>query len=270
MNARLSALRLFFALPYFRGRDRIIGFLSDSFVQKPIKLGDGLRMFLDASEYVQLEILVHGATEPLTLALIRKLVAVGDSVVDVGAHIGHHALVAAQEAGSKGRVIAIDPQPYNADRIACHAVLNSLDTITTICAAAGTLDSFVSLPVQSERDRSRMSLHQAGPNDLSVSVEVPLRRLDTIFAQHSLGEVKLLKIDVEGYELEVLRGVGSRLSDCRNIILELLEGTGAERNREVVNLLSAQGSDLFDVTGKPWQGAMPLPECNIWAVRSDK
>jgi FkbM family methyltransferase len=268
MKMRLAALRALYAMPHIKGRDRLIGQLSDGFVARPTALAhDGLRMYLDASEYAQLEILVHGSSEPQTLALIRKLVTRGDTVVDVGAHVGHHALVAARQAGETGCVIAIDPQPYNADRISRHAALNGLANITTLCAAAGNADTFIKLPVQSERDRSRLSLHEGGPNDLAITVEVPLRRLDTIFAQHDVGDVKLLKIDVEGYELEVLQGLGDRLGACRNIVFELLPATGAARNAELLAFLAARGFAMTDVNGAPLQQGSAPPENNVWALR---
>jgi hypothetical protein len=68
-------------------------------------------MYLDPFEYVQLEILIRGAAEPQTLALIRNIVGRGACVIDVGAHIGHHVLEAAAATGSDGRVFAFDPQP---------------------------------------------------------------------------------------------------------------------------------------------------------------
>jgi FkbM family methyltransferase len=191
----------------------------------------------------------------------------GDTVVDVGAHVGHHALVAARRAGRDGRVITIDPQPYNADRISRHAALNGLANMTTICAAAGTDDRFIKLPVQSKRDRSRLSLHEPEPNDLAFSVEVPLRRLDASVAQHGIHKIALLKIDVEGYELEVLQGLGVWISDCRNIILEMLDATDASRNRAVVDPFIAAGFVLKDVTDNTWQWGAPLPENNLWAAR---
>jgi 23S rRNA U2552 (ribose-2'-O)-methylase RlmE/FtsJ len=70
-------------------------------------------MDLDGAEWGQLTILVAGSTEPATLKLFEKLLNPGDIVFDIGAHVGHHALVASRAIGPKGRVYAFDPQPYN-------------------------------------------------------------------------------------------------------------------------------------------------------------
>lgn len=265
--SRHILLRRLYAAPRFRGRDRLISAIATSFVSKPIRLPDGLKMLLDVSEWIQLEILVHGATEPITLALIRKLVAEGDSVIDVGAHVGHHALVAARAAGARGRVYAIDPQPYNADRIARNAALNGLTNLIAMCAAAGQESGFIKFPIQSDRDRARLSLLERSSSNLSPMVEVPVRRLDEIMTANNLTAPKLVKIDVEGYELEVLMGLGNRLTACRNIILEILERSDAERTGNIAKLLADAGFSLKDVNGQPWQSGKSLPEHNLWASR---
>ena len=268
MNVRRQLLRLLYATPRIRGRDHLISTVADSFVVKPVRLPDGLMMYLDAVEWSQLEILVFGVVEPATTALIGKLVTHGDHVIDVGAHVGHHACFAARAAGATGRVLAIDPQPHNADQIARNASLNGLSNLITICAAAGQSNGFIRVPIQSDRDRSRLSILKRGPNDLDVLVEVPLRRLDELVEANGIVSPKLVKIDVEGYELEVLLGMGDRLMDCENIILEVLETADANRTDEIIRLLSSVGFTLRNIEGRTWLAGMELPERNLWATRA--
>jgi FkbM family methyltransferase len=264
---RQTLLRWLYAAPRFRGRDRLIDMIAATFVAQPTRLPDGLTMQLDASEWAQLEILVKGATEPLTLKLIGNLVMDGDLVFDVGAHVGHHALVAARGVGETGRVFAIDPQPYNVDRIALNADLNNLKNIVAICAAAGKSDQFVRMPLQNQRDRSRLSFALDGPNNRCVEIEVALRRLDTFMALNNIAGARLVKIDVEGYELEVLLGLGSQLKECQNIILEILDEAATEKVTETIQLLVNTGFSLKDIMGRPWKIGQFLPEHNLWASR---
>lgn len=245
----------------------MIGAVARTFISKPIRLPDGLTMLLDASEWIQLEILVKGATEPATMALIRRLVSEGDNVIDVGAHVGHHALIAARASGRTGRVYAIDPQPYNADRIARNVELNGFTNVVTICAAAGCENGFIKIPLQCERDRARLSLVERGPSDLDGAVEVPLRRLDDLLAVNEVTATKLVKIDVEGYELEVLQGLGQRIGSCAHIILEVLESSDSKRTGEIATLLTDAGFSLKTVSGQPWRVGTSLPEQNLWAMQ---
>jgi FkbM family methyltransferase len=243
-----------------------MGAIAQTFATRPVRLPGGLLMDLDPYEWIQLEILIRGATEPFTLQLMRQLVEEGDVVIDVGAHVGHHALIAALAAGATGSVYAFDPQPYNVDRIARNAAHNGLVNVVAVCAAVGAKNAFIRIPAQSQRDRARLSLSAPGPNDLAAFVEVPLRRLDSYIDDNRLQAPKLVKIDVEGYEPEVLRGLGERLKECRNIILEVLEDADPGKTREVVQLLTTNNFSLRDVHGQPWRAGLPLVECNLWAA----
>jgi FkbM family methyltransferase len=267
VNIRIGLLRALHASPRFKGRGRMIGTLTESFRGRPVRLPSGFLMALDPGEWIQQDILVKGSTEPLTQNLIGRLSSPGGCVVDVGAHVGLHALEAARAVGSGGRVLAFDPQPYNVDRIGRHAVLNGLYNILGFCAAVGDRDDFIKLPMQSERDRARLSLLGSSPSDEGAFVEVPIRRLDTVLDAHAINRVDVLKVDVEGYELEVLRGLGARINDCANVVLELLDDVDEERSRAVVDHLESAGFILKDMTGAPWRWRGPLVEGNLWAFR---
>ncbi len=266
MTVRNALLRYLYSAPRFRGRDRLIDAISKSFLRRPVRLPDGLVMDLDASEWGQLAFLTTGATEPETLRLFERLLSSGDIVFDIGAHVGHHSLVAARAVGSKGTVYAFDPQPYNVDRICRNITLNKLRNIVSVCAAAGERDGFLRLPFQDARDRSRLSLARNGPNDLAIYVEVPIRRLDTFMAENHVTAGKLIKIDVEGYELEVIRGLGNRVTDFTNIIFEALEDADISRTNVLIKELTASGFVLCDVAGNPWKLGKPLLEQNVWAI----
>jgi FkbM family methyltransferase len=265
LNARHQIAKVLYALPYFRGRDRLISMIAESFVAKPTSLPEGIVMLLDASEWLQLEIVARGAPEPATLDLIRRLVRAGDTVIDVGAHVGYHALVAAQAATSTGRVYAIDAQPYNVDRIARNAAINGFSHLTAVSAAIGRDAGFVRLPLQMERDRARLSLHERGPGDLGVDIEVPLRRLDEFLSSNGIASAKLVKIDVEGYELEVLLGLDDKLRSCQNLVVEVLQESDRARVDRIVRLLHDAGFTLRTINGSKWSPGMALCESNLWA-----
>lgn len=72
MGIRVGLLRLLYASPRFKGRDRLIGALTASFAKKPVRLPTDLMMFLDPGEWVQQEILIKGATEPATPVFFKE------------------------------------------------------------------------------------------------------------------------------------------------------------------------------------------------------
>ena len=201
-NAYRDALHL----PRYLGHARITAFLRRLLLPSYSRVDHGLLMQLDPQEWTQIDILTNGGLEPRTASLFRKILRPGDTYIDVGAHVGYHTLLACQAVGPTGRVLAVEPQPYNCNKILINAALNRLSNITTIVGAVGDQDGFVLLCDQAPSDKARLTLAGNGVNDGSAKFEVPVWTLETIMRRHEIDAVRLLKIDVEGYELNVLKG----------------------------------------------------------------
>ena len=253
-------------LPRYLGHYRITTFLRRSMVPGVAVVDHGCLMQLDPQEWPQIEMLTTGGMEPKTSSLFRKLLRPGDTYIDVGAHVGYHALLARQAVGATGRVLAVEPQPYNCNKILINAALNGFSNITTIVGAAGDQDGVVTLRDQAPYDKSRLTLRTTGMHDQSVEFEVPVWTLDTLLRRHKIDKVRLLKIDVEGYELAVLKGALSILANTENVIFEDAMDMPTEASADIRELLLREGFTLAGVTGEPWNGG-PTPENNVWARR---
>jgi FkbM family methyltransferase len=224
----------------------------------------GIRMELDPNEWTQCELLREGITESSTIELYEKILNPGDIYVDVGAHVGFHALVARSVVGSTGNVIAIDPQPYNCDRILSNANLNGFVNVLVIIAAIGPRDGLVVLNNQIPEDKSKLSLSEHWPHrETQQKFTVAMCRLDTVTER--LSSIRLLKIDVEAYEWEVLQGATATLAKTKNLIIEL-HPQSASLDRSV-NLLKEMGFSLSDVHGKRWEQGQRCEGHNVWARR---
>ena len=264
----------FLRLPRFPGRDRLMVFLRDQLYEKKPGFGlHGLRLHLDPMEWTQLELMhdPHGQ-EPLTLQLYGRILHEGDTCVDVGTHIGFHTLVARHYLGASGLVLAVEPQPYHGDKILANWRANGFENIVVQVAAAGAESGFVSLPHQSTADRARLSLADSdGKTAPSLRFRVPVLPLASVFAQNGVtGPIRLLKIDVEGFEAAVLDGLGAASSQVENVILELLKAPDLRTGDSLPaleRLSTLEFTRWRTVEGNPWQPGQPLPENNLWASR---
>jgi FkbM family methyltransferase len=254
-------------LPDFKGKSKLAGLMRRLLAPKASTVIYGLVMELDPAEWLQIDLRAAGRLEPRTTAAFEKILRRGDTYVDVGAHVGYHALVARHFVGESGRVIAVDPQPYNCNRLLINAGLNDFHNITVVAAAAGASDGFASLRQQPAHDKARLSLAGAGVTDRELTFVVPVIPLARLFRMHDIGRVDLLKIDVEDFEIEVLRGAGDTLAAVQHIIIEVLPDGDPRKARHIEQLLQGFGFRLSDVEGAEWRPGQPCVENNVWARR---
>jgi FkbM family methyltransferase len=135
-------------------------------------------------------------------------------VIDVGANIGNHAMYFAGVLGAE--VIAIEPEPHNYFCLSLNALLNTkCSQIHCWNIACGKKEDRTTLEMQIDYNFGSWSAaHKATPNSTSGSfgncVEVPVSTLDSVVNNNSL--VSILKIDVEGMEMDVLEGANRLIS----------------------------------------------------------
>jgi FkbM family methyltransferase len=270
MAIRMRLLASVLRAPQFRGKGRLEKAARRLlFAPSDVRVAGGLAMELDVHEWPQLDLLRLGRAEPLTAALFERLLRDGDTYVDVGAHVGFHTLIARRCVGPTGRVIAVEPQPYAADRILRHWRLNGFANIVVYVAAAAAGEGRVELRAQVDSDKSRLSLHAPGVNDESQPFIVATIPLATVFREQALRRVRLLKVDVEGYEPEVLAGLDDALGIVDDLVLEVLDARmPSARSRAMVEMLADRGFRLRSVEGAGWKAGEPLPENNLWASRT--
>lgn len=261
-------------LPNFRGKARILLPLRAwLYRRRRHRITGNLLVELDPLEWAQLDLLRDRVQEPLTTALFGELLRDGDTYVDVGSHIGYHTLIARQHIGMTGRVLAIEPQPYHCDRILANWHYNKFENITVQVAAAGRESGFISLSHQPAEDRSRLSLlGEAHARDVAPKREfrVPIIPLRSILDQNGIGAVRLLKIDVEGYESTVIEGLCEASELVENIILEVLPEANGQRDgsRPMLDELLRLGfSEWRTVEKIAWKLEDSLPENNLWVSR---
>ena len=167
-----------------------------------------------------------------------------DGFVDVGSNVGVYSLLAASIAGRDSEIIAIEPAPSSRWQLLEHVAANRLERVHVVAAAAGRRPGWV-----------KMTTGLGPSNHVIEYRSEPPEQRDQWTACTSLDEVcagaspAFGKMDVEGYELEVLEGAKTLLRNRRPAawIIEV-NGTGERYGNNVENLvrhLHAYGGALF-------------------------
>jgi len=211
---------------------------ANSGLERIINGTDSLRI---APEFRQ----ITEVYEPDVWARVMSAVAPGKVVVDVGAYVGLYTVAFAQRVGPTGRVYSFEPDPRNCAVLRKHIVLNNVsERVEVHQMAVGEKDGFV--PFTAGRDSQSV----VGANS-STAETVRMARLDTILPS---GRIDVLKVDVEGFEENVLKGAEVLLSDKKRktwvIFVEVhpynwhLCGT---TSNSLINRLAKSGYDVVDL-----------------------
>lgn len=219
----------------------------------PVKRS-GFRWNLDLSEGIDLYIYIFGTFEPSTQKRIRTLVKPGDVVFDVGANIGAHTLLLSQLVGATGKVFAFEPTDYAFNKLRDNLNLNrNLANRVQVEQAFLCRSSDEKPPAQIysswplNDQGGNHPLHQGIAKDTSNAQAFSI---DDYIHKNSLGKVDLIKLDVDGYECDVLNGAANTLKNLRpKVIIEIAPYVLQEHGHSVDDLLSIferYGYQLFD------------------------
>jgi FkbM family methyltransferase len=217
----------------------------------------GILWELDLTEGIDFSIFLFGLFEKETSDAIRRLVGNNSVVIDIGANIGAHTLPMAKLVGKKGKVYAIEPTNYAYSKLKNNLLFNkNLDekvqadhiilTNNDDKARVKGLYSSWPLSVKTKKDQ-RHSVHQGILMSISGAKE---KTLDDYVAINNIVLLDLIKLDVDGNELDVLGGAKGTLKRFKPIIImELAPDQYNNKNDflEVVDMLSSMGYKYYSL-----------------------
>lgn len=221
-----------------------------SYSRKPLRVDyDGITFEVMLGDNLQRQLFFSGAYEPELHEVLKRELRGGGVMVDVGANIGVHSLPVArmlQASGSEGGVYAFEPAPDTAERLRRMAERNGVASrVEVVQVALGDRPRTASLRSATEYtslDVGMRSLYGSGGDAIPVQVTP----FDTWAESARLTRWDVLKMDVEGAEAEVLRGMQRTLSTLRprllaiEVVDEHLRRAGSSRT-ELVSLLESVG-----------------------------
>jgi FkbM family methyltransferase len=170
----------------------------------------GLSIELDLADYLQRKVYLR-SFERRELRFLRRWLGTGDLAVDVGANVGVLAMAMASAVGPDGRVLAIEPLDRNAATLRGWCRSNAIDWVEVLEAAASSATGVVTLGLpETSTGFASTGHYSAGHTGMSIQVNT-VTLDDEVAARFGGRRVRLLKVDVEGMEAEVLAGASQIL-----------------------------------------------------------
>ena len=244
----------------FKGIWRLLYWLIQCLIPKPkgktiIQTLYGFNIIVNpiVDQGIDRSIYYFGTYEPGTLHIISKCIKTGDSFIDVGSNIGLITLYAASLVGESGKIYSFEPFNNTFNILLENIKLNNYNNIVPINLALGAKKERRSIFQKIKESRGSASL--INPKNSSSANQVFVETLDNFITNNEISQIRMIKIDVEGWELEVLKGSRSILEDTNAPIICI------EYSRLHPNL-----GQLFDI----YQFILSINDIHIYKLRKGK
>jgi FkbM family methyltransferase len=188
------------------------------------------------------ELTIYRKHEPMATQLLKQFLKPGMTVVEIGGNLGYYALLEAQMVGNAGRVIAIEPVTTNfaqlSQNVAANGYRNTILHNVAIGASNGSAAMYIG------KKSNWHSLHPVPWETREISVCVST--LDALLAQHNIRSVDLIRMDLEGFEIEVIHGMAETLENYSPRLLVELHPhvTGVDAMLRYLRQLKTLGYNL--------------------------
>ena len=208
---------------------------------------EGYRMCVDWSRYRSF---VYGTWEPKLIQVVTDIVKEGMTVIDIGAHIGYYSLYFAKCVGPSGHIFSFEPVPENLALLRKNVRLNQVSWVQTFSDALYSCTKNISFAVPDESANSgegSLVQHRPGRRILVHAVA-----LDSFCCSAGI-RPDVVKMDVEGAELEVLLGARDTIERCSpKLLIELHHFDGDATAHPVPRLLTSCGYQVRWIEQCQW------------------
>ena len=195
-------------------------------------------LFNPRDQYVGRALDIYGEYSPDEAALFSALLRPGAVVLDIGAHVGAHTLVFARAVGPAGGVLSFEPQRPIFLCLCANVALNGFEHVYTYHAAVGAQAGEITVPRLDYAAEANFAGLELGAGGLAGE-KTPVIAIDDL----GLEQCHFVKIDVEGMELEVLRGAAQTLARHRPVLY--VENDRPDRSRALIEHIEGLGYALY-------------------------
>ena len=176
-----------------------------------------------------------GEFEPIQTKLFLELIKPGNTFLDLGANIGYYSVLTSKVVGQNGKVFAFEPDPQNLNFLKKNVALNQANNVQIVEAAVGKTI---------RKQELRQDLSNPGESTLAQTkngskVKVKVTTLDKFLNQAQIKKTDVVKIDIEGAEIDALKGGQKFLQKAKNIKLFI------ECNQEALKQFNYRPTDLI-------------------------
>jgi FkbM family methyltransferase len=185
----------------------------------------------------------------------NQLDLAGTLVIDIGAHVGRHAIPLAKKVGVEGVLYAFEPIPQIRMQLNENIISSGLNNVVVypfaLSSAQGVSDFNYIPNLPGESGIKKRHIYNSNPGEILI-IQVGIFRLDNLVPLKN--KISFIKIDVEGAELDVLRGAKDLLKSSRPIVAFECGAASFlgyhDSPEEIFNIFSSLDYQIYSITGE--------------------
>lgn len=212
------------------------------------------RIGLELGAYLIEGYLYLGETNPLETRVLRTILQKGDNFFDIGANMGWYTLNASQVVGRGGKVVAFEPNPSVVSRLQENCKLNHIRNVTIVQAAVSDMNGSVVFWVGDSDELGSLTKENAAKGSIHgvKKMHVTSLTLDSYTQQVKFNNIRFMKIDTEGADLQVIHGARFTLKKFSPYLMVevfgLVQETDKDRDRKILSYLKQLGYKPYEFT----------------------
>lgn len=218
-------------------------------------IAPGIKLYLYSDDILSHAIFVY-KFETQELNFLSIYLQKGDHFIDIGCNFGLYSLVASKKVGREGKVFAFEPVSKTHERLERNIRLNRIKNITPTKAAISSTSCTMPMSISLDGHDAWNSLTKPARGEKFLTEEVKTITLDDFVQENDLHDkIKMIKIDVEGWECEVIKGAIKTLTSELSPVLQVefsepaLEAAGTSSGN-LIKLLAGFGYKMYKYSGK--------------------
>ena len=187
-----------------------------NFIYYIAKVNDSL-MYIDFNdEGISRQLCIHKKRERFSTDYMKEIVRERDTIIDIGANVGYYALLESRLA-NRGEVYAIEPVPKNVLLLEKNKCLNDYKNISIFPFAIGDKNGIGEMYLYEKGNLC--SFKENIQNKFTGKMDVPIMTLDKFVEKCVSGDPTLIRMDVEGYEYQIIKGMSDILKSDKPLTL---------------------------------------------------
>ena len=195
---------------------------------------------------ISTELALFHTHEPLNTKLLSKNLKKGMICFDIGANIGYYTLLESKIVGEQGKVVAIEPSPVNFKLLQKNIQDENVTNVELYQIAGGDHDGMIKFFLDPHSNLSRIIKNEEKVPENGQIVEVPIKKLDSFLETLQIKTLDFIRMDVEGYEFNILEGMKNSIKKFKPMI-QMEVHTSLLGNEKTKKLLEWIMSEKYEV-----------------------